>query len=285
MNKDNSLTNTDTQCVSVETGSQPISSSDPIYTREFILKYRCEGSVEFLNNPKVSVRKPRQQHNRRSKPKLIISENAWSENRKSDDRYEEIKKKTLGLLNKLTLEKYDKISEKFMDIIKDYTFTEEQLEEFIPVIYEIILKQLLYKGVYTRLFKRLNNPEFNKILVNHSKKEFLVSIGEIEDTRKITSLLEDENDIKKRYSLNNISFIIDLYGIRLIGKDEITNCIEKIIETNNVDLLCYFSKNYFKNHKHDMYEKTIQYLEQVSKDKSNPAKLRFMCMDVLDIIR
>lgn len=282
-------------------------NKNQVYTREYIIQCIKYEFVTFLCD--VPFRKPKHRQIRQIQPVLITTENAWSQNRKSDDEFEEMKKQSLSLLNKLSMpssllssysseeerhkatirrdasmEKYNLICEKFIGIMNTHIFTEKQLNIFIPNIYIIVQKQLLYNNTFSRMFKKYNNKEFNNILIKHITKEFLISIEEIEDDRNITSMLEDPENIKKRYALNNISFIIDLYNIRVIDKEKINSIIEKLINLKKIDYLCYFSKNFFATHKSDFYNEIINFLKETSKDKQYESKTRFQCMDVLDVI-
>jgi len=264
------------------TDKSPVLDNKTIYTRDFILQCNSDEVVIFLSD--VPFRKPKQRQPRLKIEELTTTENAWSQNRKTDDEFEEIKKQSLSLLNKLTMEKYDKISEKFIELMKGFTLTEDQLNIYIPNIYIIIQKQLLYNNTFSRMFKKYNNKEFNQKLEDHVSKEFLISIGSIEDDRNITSMLEDVENVKKRYALNNISFLIDLYSIRLVGKEKINEYVQSLIDLKNIDLLCYFSKNLYKIHKNELYQVVVDFLKSISKDTQYKPKTRFQCMDVLDAI-
>src|SRR3989344_49995 len=159
-----------------------------MYSREFLIQCYCDEVVVFLSD--IPFRKPKTKQINQHQPKLIIAENSWSINRNlNNDDFEEVKKKCLSLSNKLTIEKYDTISTKFINIMNEYTFSKDQLYIFISNIYEIILKQLMYNNTFSRIFKKYNNNEFNNILIEHVMKEFSISIGEIEDTRNITSMI------------------------------------------------------------------------------------------------
>jgi hypothetical protein len=277
------------------------SDKHSVYTRDFIIKCKCDGTVNIFSTVPIRKPKPKQppkKHHRRTNNNqnqiqypdlvivdLVVTENAWSENKKSDDKFVEIQKKTKGLLNKLTMKKYEKISQLFIEAMEEHTFTTDQLNIFIPTIYEIVLNQLSYNNTFSRLFKRYNNNEFNVVLIEHVMKEFHISIEKVENDRKFTSLLEEPETIKKRYALNNLSFVVDLYNTRLIDKDKIEYFIRTLIDMEKIDLLCYIAKNFYKTHKNGLYEQTIQILKKVSENKEDfEAKTRFKCKDVLDDI-
>jgi len=263
-----------------------------VYSREFIIKYKCVGNVDFIS--KVPYKKPRVRHNKHinNNDNIILrvepldnSVNSWSQNRISNDEFIILNKKMKGLFNKLTVEKYDSISEQFIECMKDYTFTQEQLNEFIPSIYQIILNQIVYNSIYIQMIKKYNNNEFNNFLINKSKKEFEISIKKIEDDRNISSSMENVETIKKRYSLNNLSFIIDSYNMKMIDKKEMDDYIESLISSKEINLLCHAIKILFKiPMQSNLFEKSKNTIKLASCDKQYPSQTRFLCMDVLDII-
>lgn len=250
------------------------------YDREQLFKLKSDHIVEIITD--LPFRRPRRIKRKLPPLTLEVTENAWSENRASKDEYEALSKSVLTLLNKLTMEKYDTICDQFIDLMKKHELTDEQLEDFIPKIYLIVLK--MYNNTFARLFKKYNNEKFNSLIYDAIMKNFLISIGKIEDDRKISSLLEDPDQIRKRYALNNLSFIIDMYNIKLIDSKQFKYFMDKLMASEDLELICHLSVNFYKTHKNEMYDKIVEFLKTASKDKKYNSRLRFKCMDVLDEI-
>lgn len=282
------------------------------YNREFLFDCKCDQIVEIVTD--LPFRRPRRV--RRKPPPLLpvepleTTENSWAANHASQDEYEELRKTVLGLLNKFTANKYSKwkdmkglskediakykkiteenikrndgICEKFIEEMNKHTLAEDQMKDFVSKIYLIVLK--MYNNTFARLFKKYDNKEFTNLIKENIMKNFLISIGEQEDDRKISSLLEDINQIIKRYAMNNISFIIDMYNVKLIDSKQFKFFTEKLMINERLEFFCHLAEKFYKIHKNEMYDKTIDFLKTSSKDKTNNSRLRFRCMDVLDAI-
>lgn len=267
------------------------------YTKDFIISLKHNEIVKFLYDaPYIShVYHSNRHHNNHNNhnnhnknvvnEKLIVGENAWSENiNKNTDKYEEIKKKSIGLLNKLTIVNYDSISKQFMDSVSNYNFSIEVLNDFVPLIYDIMLKQLKYTNPFCDVIKLYNNNIFNKVLIDKCKKDFLILIGEVEDDRKITSTIESVEQIKKRYANNNLLFIVNLFNNKIIDEESLNFYIHKLIEKNNIECLCIFIKSILNIKTIKYYNEILDLLKKISVDKTKNAKLRFGCMDLIETL-
>jgi len=246
------------------------------YTRAFILSQRHDDSVVFDHPIKgVQYKLPR--------IKLVIDENAWSINKKKVEDIKLLQNKVVGLFNKLTVKNYDKISKQFIDLMKDH---HDDFTELVPVLYETILKLLCYNKSYIKLFSLYGNDAFMDCVIDCCVQEWKYTIGEDEDIRAYKSLLEEPENIKRRYQKNNLMFICDLYEYDY-DKITIEAMIETLVDKTNIDRLCIMFGTIHKKLKvknKQIYGSTLKQLKEWSKDKTFSAKLRFQCMDVLDIV-
>lgn len=201
--------------------------------------------------------------------KLKRSENAWSRSKETEDEITSKVKEVRSLLNKLTLEKFDRIFQQIVDI--DIT-TLEVLTGIVKEIFEKSLYEPKFSSMYAELCKRLDmtiqpildkkepsgNLNFRRILLNNCKEEFTrfssgtkegESSKETDETDKndsevkssttkpdkeLTPLEKEEEEMKalkaKRRMLANIRFIGELYLKDLLRESIIhKNCIRKLL--------------------------------------------------------
>lgn len=201
--------------------------------------------------------------------KLKRSDNAWSRSKETGDEITSKVKQVRSLLNKLTLEKFDRIFQQIVDI--DIT-TLEVLTGIVKEIFEKPLYEPKFSSMYAELCKRLDmtiqpildkkepsgNLNFRRILLNNCKEEFTrFSSGtkegesgkETDDADKDesetkasatkpdkepTPVEKEEEEMKaleaKRRMLANIRFIGELYLKDLLRESIIhKNCIRKLL--------------------------------------------------------
>eukprot|EP00178_Gracilaria_changii_P019575 TRINITY_DN566_c0_g1_i1.p1 TRINITY_DN566_c0_g1~~TRINITY_DN566_c0_g1_i1.p1 ORF type:complete len:1549 (+),score=274.43 TRINITY_DN566_c0_g1_i1:5513-10159(+) len=183
--------------------------------------------------------------------KLKRTENGWKRNKEADDVITAKVKQVRSLLNKLTLEKFDKIFKQIVDIdISSF----EMLTSVVKEIFEKTLFEPEFSGMYAELCRRLDtilldplkkanvlDPDgkpisFKKILVNNCRDEFTrfaesaeskddmkdeekeSSDGKAEEgttKKEITPQEKEEAEMKaskaKRRMLANVRFIGELY--------------------------------------------------------------------------
>ncbi|KAJ8901789.1 hypothetical protein NDN08_003995 [Rhodosorus marinus] len=248
-------------------------------------------------------------------------ENAWkpsTEVDKVDDREKNIKE-IRSLLNKITLDTFDKLYSKLFSM----DFSDELLlKALIEEVYEKALFQKAYVIMYADLCYRFNKdyqdkkkeehkgvPEqkmFRKQLLQQCKKEFdtIASKRGIDlDPEELKNMDEDDRtaaEMKaKRRMLGNISFIGELYkkGLipeRILVEQCIRRLLDKIEKDKDEDLIeciCHLFTTTGAHlvqvwTKHGTAEKIDPYFEKItelSSDKTLAPRIRFMLKDLLDL--
>ncbi|MBW0474037.1 hypothetical protein O181_013752 [Austropuccinia psidii MF-1] len=206
-----------------------------------------------------------------SMEKLIISENAWTPARKnasSNDTHRKVR----ALLNKLTPENFDSVSQKILDLLilmDDVDNTISNIKGAIKLIFEKAIDEAQYSSLYTRLAiflqqkfpldisdknvlnshgKALKGPElFRKYLVENCQEAFQIRFsknnnlvpkdGDDESTSSTQpELLSDEYYAEKkerRQWLGLVKFIGELFKMKLLAELVVNICFEKLLR--NID--------------------------------------------------
>lgn len=144
--------------------------------------------------------------------KLKRSENGWKRDREGDNEVESKVKQVRSLLNKLTLEKFDKILKQIIDIdLNSY----EVLNGVVKEVFEKALFEPKFSGMYAQLCQRLDPPTremlekakvldeqgrqlfFRNILLNNCKEEFTRFAGSGDKAGTIAKGGEEESDENK----------------------------------------------------------------------------------------
>jgi MIF4G domain/eIF4-gamma/eIF5/eIF2-epsilon len=118
--------------------------------------------------------------------KLVKSENAWSRAKENDDEVTAKVKSVRAQLNKLTLEKFDKI---FAQIVELDISNLDVLRGIVKEIFEKTLTEPMFAGMYSELCRRLNSHyeasgvayadengrelSFRKVLLTNCREEFV----------------------------------------------------------------------------------------------------------------
>ncbi|KAI8909538.1 armadillo-type protein, partial [Gorgonomyces haynaldii] len=209
---------------------------------------------------------------------LHKAENAWVAPKKSElSEVERISKEVKGVLNKVTAETFDKLSEKIANIGVE---TEEILTAVIEIIFDKALEEPGFNALYARLcqFLMLRLPQiqdwiaadsksnvFRRLLLKKCQTEFensakwaaedqqsaetrrqaRLSIDTLTDEEKLALAEEDYQRQKlKRRSLSNTQFVGELYKIGMISDNIIHRCIHSLLasvenpEEEEVESLC-----------------------------------------------
>ncbi|KAJ3108937.1 hypothetical protein HDU97_009670 [Phlyctochytrium planicorne] len=222
----------------------------------------------------------RQQYNAPPEPPveaLKISANAWVPDarkggaRNAEEDEQEAKetqtvKTAKGLLNKLTIEKFDPITDKFISLPIE---TESILKKIIVLIFDKALDEHHFQSMYAKLCQKLSNelPKvqkwidmdtrnniFRRALLNKcqeeyeknekwsksdadgalSRKERLQRLDAMSSEEK-AQYAEDEfqrNKLKRRV-LGNMSFIGELFKISMITEKIMHSCVKQLLSNIN----------------------------------------------------
>mmetsp|Transcript_7315 Transcript_7315/g.32422 ORF Transcript_7315/g.32422 Transcript_7315/m.32422 type:complete len:769 (-) Transcript_7315:1832-4138(-) len=248
-------------------------------------------------------------------------ENAWkpsTEVDKVDDREKNIKE-IRSLLNKITLDTFDKLYSKLFSM----DFSDELLlKALVEEVYEKALFQKAYVIMYADLCYRFNKDYqdkkkeeqkgvqeqklFRKQLLQQCKKEFdsIASKRGIDlDPEELKKMDEDDRtaaEMKaKRRMLGNISFIGELHKKGLIPEKIIVDqCIRRLLDKiekdkdeDLIECICHLFTTTGAHlvqmwTKHGTAEKIEPYFEKItelSNDKTLAPRIRFMLKDLLDL--
>eukprot|EP01122_Echinamoeba_exundans_P007000 TRINITY_DN2073_c0_g1_i1.p1 TRINITY_DN2073_c0_g1~~TRINITY_DN2073_c0_g1_i1.p1 ORF type:complete len:686 (-),score=183.64 TRINITY_DN2073_c0_g1_i1:36-2093(-) len=139
-----------------------------------------------------------------------------------------------SLLNKLTLEKFDKLCGKLVDLFKTID-TPETLEYSVELVHKKALTEPHFCSMYSDLCERLSkeSPEFpdpdggkkplgfSKLILNDCQKVFLerLPVGDVSE--------EIMNKARKRI-LGNLVFIGELYKRNLIHQNIVQRCVNDL---------------------------------------------------------
>ncbi|KAJ3415262.1 hypothetical protein HDV05_005272 [Chytridiales sp. JEL 0842] len=233
---------------------------------------------------------------------LKISENAWtpdlikkktgkaatavapapaSEEEKLELQCEELAKKVKGLLNKLTLEKFDKISDQLINLDISHPLF---LKKTIALIFEKALDEYHFQAMYGRLCVKLSNElprvqswigtdmksnVFRRLLLNKCQEEFekndkwsqgdaagaesrrerLEKLANMTSEEKQEFAEEEYQRTKlKRKVLGNIGFIGELFKLDMITEKIMHSCVGQLLyklqepEEEEAEALCKLLK-------------------------------------------
>ncbi|KAJ3125319.1 Cytosolic carboxypeptidase 1 [Nowakowskiella sp. JEL0407] len=265
--------------------------------------------------------------------KLEVSDNAWrptvskklTKEEEVDEELahrESIFKKTRALLNKLTLEKFDSISQKVLDI---GISSEAILQGVINLIFDKALDEPTFGGMYAQLCQFLSqnlprvqqwidldtrNNAFRRILLNKCQEEF--ESGQkwadqaetmAKQLKKADELPADERETlmervfainkAKRRALGNIHFIGELFKLQMLTEKIIHSCISQLLrnitepEEEDIESLCKLMTTVGQKIDHSKAKSYMDTyfarLSELSKHMGLPSRIRFMLKDLIDL--
>ncbi|KAI9360019.1 hypothetical protein DFJ73DRAFT_94430 [Zopfochytrium polystomum] len=205
--------------------------------------------------------------------KLKVSENAWtpetfkkkkdmgqSEEEKMQAEEIEIAKKAKGLLNKLTIEKFDNISDQILSLKMNPSI----LKRIIELIFDKALDEPFFQNMYGRLCYKLSStlpkiqewvgsdPKtnfFRRLLLNKCQEEFeksekwtkeeeADSLSRQERIKRLHEMSPEEKEKHaneeyqrgklKRRVLGNVTFIGELFKLGMITENIMHKCIQQL---------------------------------------------------------
>jgi len=245
---------------------------------------------------------------------LKRSDNAWSRKRELDDSRTLKVKLVRSILNKLTLEKFERLYEQIRSVgISD----QETLEGIVSEIFEKALLEPSFSPMYAQLCFQLSKDtqamlqeikserDFRQILLAKCREEFHTSAANdnIEEFKK--NLVEEKGDLDeeeiadalrkaKRRMLGNIRFIGELFlKEKMISEKVIrSHCIESLLklaadkkEEDVIESLCKLVSTVGRalSLRHGPIDDYFKSLARIGDDTSLSSRLRFMIQDVLDL--
>lgn len=218
---------------------------------------------------------------------------------KPTDEDDKIKKKIIGILNKLTPSNIEKLTENLKEILT----TELFVKSLIDGIFQNAIIQPNNCTTYVELCILLSNFILEKYDIDIQK--FLLEksncfLDEFKEIKEIDNNNYDEycNQIKKKLSnVGNIQLLSELYKNNIIESTIIDEIFELLLKNtapenieinneeyimNNIDsLLKLVSLVYKKNPKYLI--DNLKIFEERRKNKAYSSKSRFIFMDILDL--
>jgi len=201
--------------------------------------------------------------------KLNKAENAWKPALKEKKEglelteMEELKKKVLAILNKLTPQKFETLVNKFQELPID---TYEKLAVCMELVFEKAVDEPAFSVAYAQMCKVMQMKKvmvggkeddkevnFRKLLISRCQKEFEkdymenldrtkyrqeMNAAEDEDTKKRIQMEFEQQEMKlRRRSLGNIRFIGELYKLGMLTARIMHECVKKLLTTTDEESL------------------------------------------------
>jgi len=245
------------------------------------------------------------------------------EDEKKEAIKEQIFRKVKGILNKLTYERFGSLSKQIIEIgitdeailegVINLVFDKALDEPNFGSLYAELCKSIsdeLPKIQSWMIDKKSENKNnlFRKLLLNKCQLEFEKEVRWTEEnkiTKPVAEMTDEEKNewaaketerIKiKRRSLGNIKFIGELFKLSMLSEKIMHQCVGKLLFSNfenpeeeDLESLCNLMKTIGK--KLDNNEKAQKHMnlyfekiEELSKRKSIPSRIRFMLQDVYEL--
>ncbi|XP_067049719.1 eukaryotic translation initiation factor 4 gamma 1-like isoform X3 [Acropora muricata] len=296
----------------------------PSYMRQ-MSKGNPSGSRSGRNR-NVTTKKVIELPSMQQQPDLKRVDNRWvrpSEVTKGGNEEEaktqELFRKVRGILNKLTPQKFQTLTQQIIDLDID---TQERLEGAIDLIFAKAIDEATFSVAYAKMCQFLvsenkkvvvekdgvkKDISFRKILLNRCQKEFekensiektinekladLVNQGlNEEELQKRKSDLEDQVHQAKRRTLGNIRFIGELFKLKMLTENIMHDCVVKLLRSNDeesFECLCKLLVTIGKDLDHEKGKGRVdQYFTQINKiisAKITSSRVRFMMQDIVDL--
>ncbi|KAG0338309.1 hypothetical protein BG004_007270 [Podila humilis] len=235
---------------------------------------------------------------------------------------EQVARKVKGLLNKLTLEKFDSISDKVIDIA-NLSANEEDgttLKHCIQIIFEKATDEPNFGSVYARLCQKLmekvsndvkdntvpgstGGKLFRKYLLHRCQEEFVrgwkdkaASNGAPLGDKDGPDLMSDEYYIMmkaKRQGLGLIHFIGELFKLSMLTEKIMHECVKKLLanvkdpEEEEIEGLCKLMTTVGLQLDRPEAKPHIDVyfarMTELAKNTKLASRIRFMVQDVIDL--
>lgn len=238
--------------------------------------------------------------------KLSPSKNAWRGRQRDHESENDSVKKANAILNKLTLEKFDRLSDKFIDILVN---NEEKIEEIVKGLFNKAIDEEFFAIIYARLCRKVadikkedNTPliaGFKKIILTQCQKEFEnassnCAIDLSNDTESEYKLMKI-----KRHMLGNIKFIGELFKQDLVTDRILRRCIKHLMpniraDEESMENLCKLLETSGKKLDNDINKKNISrevnelkkcfiLMNNISQRDGLSLRIKFLITDILEL--
>lgn len=224
-------------------------------------------------------------------------------------RIDSIFRKVRGILNKLTPEKFQKLSD---DLLKLDLNSSKILNGVILLIFDKALDEPKYSSMYAQLCKRIEKEleididktksnTFLQILLNVCRDKFenRVQYSEkiINSELALTDDLEEKKNVAKQKILGNVKFIGELYKLDMLGEPHLHKMLRSLItskssassEKNCEDMECLAQliktcgKNLDTELGKQLMDQYFDRMEQYSLSSKYPPRIRFLLRDLIEL--
>merc|ERR1719232_2259067 len=201
--------------------------------------------------------------------KLNKAENAWKPGVKEKKEgiehsdMEDLRKKVLAILNKLTPQKFETLVQKFQELPID---TQDKLSVCMELVFEKAVDEPAFSVAYAQMCKVMQMKKvpvdggkeeeyvnFRKLLISRCQKEFEkdymenldrdkyvqdMAAATTEDDKKRVKIEFEQMEMKlRRRSLGNIRFIGELYKLHMLTARIMHECVKKLLMTTDEESL------------------------------------------------
>jgi len=201
--------------------------------------------------------------------KLNKAENAWKPGVKEKKEgiehsdMEDLRKKVLAILNKLTPQKFETLVQKFQELPID---TQDKLSVCMELVFEKAVDEPAFSVAYAQMCKVMQMKKvpvdggkeeeyvnFRKLLISRCQKEFEkdymenldrekyvqdMAAATTEDDKKRVKIEFEQMEMKlRRRSLGNIRFIGELYKLNMLTARIMHECVKKLLMTTDEESL------------------------------------------------
>lgn len=215
-----------------------------------------------------------------------------------------------GILNKLTPEKFDKLSQALTNIGID---CKTILKGIIILIFEKAIDEPKYCEIYARLCQKLSQdapnfdePEtksntFLRLLLNKCQDEFetrsKASSAFDRKDEPLTPVEQHAKEVAKRKMLGNLKFIGELGKFELLQEAILHKCIQQLLAkkkrtslsdmAEDIECLCQIVSTVGKRldtpKAKNIMDQYFDRIDMLSKSEELPSRIRFMLQDVIDL--
>lgn len=227
-----------------------------------------------------------------------------------DNKYDLTFRKVRGILNKLTPEKFHKLSNDILNVGLDSTTI---LKGVILLIFEKALDEPKYCSMYAQLCKRLSEeapnfdpPDgpctFNRLLLSKCQDEFerrrrASEAWDVSEGAVLSPEQEEERAVARRKMVGNLRFIGELGKLEIIHESILHRCMQQLLEkrrrrqmvdlAEDLECLCQImrtcGKVLDKPKAKNLMDQYFERMYQLSSNQELFSRIRFMLQDVLDL--
>jgi len=269
-----------------KSGAGGVAPSRFDFTPGFVIKTNSRQGVNKRGSQGGDKSRGRDNRDQQQKPRMIISlpsisaevklnkaENAWKPGVKDKSKEgsadpaeqdkQDLRKKVLAILNKLTPQKFQTLVDKFQELPID---TQEKLSVCMELVFEKAVDEPAFSVAYAQMCKVMQMKKvpidggkeeefvnFRKLLISRCQKEFekdyMESLdrdkyvqdtaqAESEDVKKKIRIEFEQMEMKlRRRSLGNIRFIGELYKLNMLTARIMHECVKKLLVTTDEESL------------------------------------------------